>query len=687
MEQQGSMNYNCMASIPDDEKISTDLLKGDDKKDSWSVANHATQLHEVAEILRKFLVEAGELREERDIQIDELRRILLTHTFTRERMKAFPKRVLSALVLLLRNEEAPLALGRRTLARLCTKWYCKYRRFWCLLEEHRIRSVVEKFLSDTSVLHLSILSQTKSEALKDQSMGDPSHKSQYILNHTGADSEPESSHKMKVGGIMESSGTIEKCKDPCYRDRPCKECREYQMIKDACAKFIDDELGIDKGIEKQSAVDCCEHPSTKYGYVKPQSIKEGSENQNVEMLFPSPSKKRISEEIFLAHKTQNRHSCVNSCDEAVKKFEDTSTHESSDREHGGNQCLDKERINNATENSSAKPEAAVETGNCNCKSCCGDVHFCPGCMCYICRLSIQPKETWSYIKCRCYHIFHLECIIKERIGGVVKEESIDGEFACPVCSIKYDLFSFWRERLENASETEDKDILENHLRSAISAMNGTRRKRLKALHCRVLNVYTSVTHTACSELQQLLLSILGDARMRKLSKHIDGFCNKRLQTKEMELFEGQELVKVSREVADRDLKVYKKAQEMVATRKKLLAEAQENMKKAEAEMQLAHEQTKCSTNAAKKAKNRLELLKLYHKPKPVTKEQVETQRKLYEWEVLELRKIQRTMRNVNCCCEESLPQLSLLLESAKEQRQRVDVALRKMENMITLCDS
>jgi chromosome segregation ATPase len=160
-----------------------------------------------------------------------------------------------------------------------------------------------------------------------------------------------------------------------------------------------------------------------------------------------------------------------------------------------------------------------------------------------------------------------------------------------------------------------------------------------------------------------------------------------LQIKEIELVEGQQFVKLSQEAADRDLEIYKKAQDLVATQKELLAQAQENVKKAEAKMQLAYEESKSSAKVARKAINRLELLKMNYKPQPVTKYQVEVQRKFYEREVSKLRRIQRMMGSINCYCEESLPELNLLLESMKQQRKKVEAALRKMEDMASLCVS
>lgn len=717
MKQKDSVNNNSHPQVPDDEKILASLFKENGRKDSQSVSKHAACLDEAAKVLRKFLVEAGELKENGEVQVYEFRKILLYRSFTRESIKAFPKNVLHALVLLIRNEEAPLALGRRELIRLCTKWYCKYKRFWCLLEEHRIRSVVEKFISDTSLLDQSLTDQSKSEAPKDLCMVDPFVGGQYVDNHANAHLVPEMSAELKSAGITESSNTAGQHAGSCYRNKPCKECRHYLTIKDALTSSVDNELGKDKGLERQVAVSI-DYPKMG-GCLIPRSSMMGAEKKNAELLFQTPDKERVSEDTFLDNKTKRRHSCGNMYNEADRKYEDISNHESGgildkivtdmtvtpqhvnngdlvdlklsvdigDCEQGWGNCLDNECLDDTNNNNSVKDELAVTTSPCNCKSCSANIHFCPGCMCYICNLSIQPNETWNYIKCSCYHIFHLKCIIKEKIGGVVKERNIDGEFLCPVCSIKCDLFPFWKERLENASDTESIDTLQKHLKAAISVMDGTERKRIKALHCKVLNAHESVAHSTCSDLRQLLVPILEDKMIRKMSKTSDGFLDKKLQIQEIELVEGQQLVKLSQEAADRDLEIYKKAQELVATQKELLARAQENVKKAEAKMQLAYEESKCSAKVARKAINRLELLKMQYKQQPVTKDQVEVQRKLYEQEVSELRRIQRMMGSINCCCEESLPELNLLLGNMKQQRQKVEAALGMLEDMASLCDS
>ncbi|XP_020521310.1 uncharacterized protein LOC18431240 isoform X2 [Amborella trichopoda] len=78
-----------------------------------------------------------------NIRIEEIRGFLLK-SLTKEMVKKCPENILKALVFLLRNEDVPLALGRKELIKLCTKWRCKNKRFWCLSEEHRVSLVIRK---------------------------------------------------------------------------------------------------------------------------------------------------------------------------------------------------------------------------------------------------------------------------------------------------------------------------------------------------------------------------------------------------------------------------------------------------------------------------------------------------------------------------------------------------------------
>ncbi|KAH9318923.1 hypothetical protein KI387_020692, partial [Taxus chinensis] len=697
MKQKGSKHYSCHTSVSNEEIFIANLYQGNHAKDRQSIDNHSARLHEAARVLHSFLIQSGELKKRGDIQVNELYKILLNLQVTRDSMKTFPMNVVRAFVLLTRNEAAPSTLGRRALVRLCTKWYCKYKRFWCLLEEHRIDSSVENFIRDTSSLYQLHAAQSKSEAQKYQCMVDPFVEGQHVDYHSNANSVPETN--LKVFGISDYSNTAARFGGSCYKNKPCKKCKQYQAIRDAFTNFSSKELQTQRDLANKS-VDICDNPIV------------GAGKQNTELLFPTPNKKSASEEPFLTNKTRS-YSSVHPGNEADRKNADLSNDESlamhdqkfspatidyqyvnsqdlfdvnhvvdaAGYEKGidnflGNGCLDRKN-----DNSKAKLRSVVEIANCNCKSCCANVHFCPGCMCYVCHLSIQPDETWSYIKCSCHHIFHLECTLKERIGGVVEDKNIDGEFLCPVCTVKCDLFPFWRERLKNALENESTDIVQKHLKSAISAMDGTQRKSLKDLNIKVLDAYESVTYTPFSDLQRLLVSILEGVNMLKIAKEIDGFLERSFEKKEIELLESEKLVNLTKRMADRDAELYKKSQEFVGTRIELLAQVQENLKKAEVEMQLADQNAQCSSRAAKKARKRLKILQWYHKPQFGTKKLVEVQRKMYEREVSELIRIQRMIRDINFYCEESLPELGLLLETMKQQRQKVEVAHRKMEEM------
>ncbi|GLJ20902.1 hypothetical protein SUGI_0381330 [Cryptomeria japonica] len=677
------------------------------QKDKESFVKHSACLHEATRVLQDFLLASGELKKKGDIPVGELRKILLNWQVTRESMKVFPMNIVRAFVLLMRNEAAPSILGRRALVRLSTKWYCKYKRFWCLLEESRIISTVEKFLRDTRSVDQFYVGQNESESGKDQCMVDPFVEGQHVDKHFSAHSVPETWCKPKVYGISESSNTVAQFGGSCYRYKPCKECNKYQAIRDTLAHVSYNGSQSQRGLAAHCANSC-------------DNLMVGTEKQNTKLLFPIPNKEGASEleEAFLTNKTRSYFS-IQPSNEAHRQNEDLLNDESlamhdqkvshttidhpyvnsgnlfdvkqrvdiAGYKQGGDKCLGNQCLDGKNDNIKVKPRGAVEIQNCNCKSCCANAHFCRGCMCYICLVSIQPDETWSYIKCSCHHIFHIECTLQERIGGVVEEKNIDGEFLCPVCSVKCDLFPFWRERVKNALDNESKDIAHKHLKSAISAMDGTQRKSLKEMNIKLLSAFESVTYTPFSDLRRLLVSILEDVNTQKIAKENDGFLEKSSQTNEIELVQVRELANLTKRAADRDSEIYRKTQDMVATQKELLAQIQEDLKKAEAEMQLANQNAKRSSRAAKIARKRLELLQLYHRPRSVTKEQVEVQRMFYNWEVSELKRIQRMIGDINCCCEESLPELASLFEIMKQQRQKVEVAHRKMEEMDSSCNS
>ena len=186
--------------------------------------------------------------------------------------------------------------------------------------------------------------------------------------------------------------------------KPCKECRHCLTIKDALASSVANELGKDKGLERQVAF------SIDYlkmeGCLIPRSSMMGSEKKNAELLFQTPVKERISEGTFIASKTKRNYSCQNMYKEADKKYEDLSNHESDgildkivtdititqhvnngnlddlklsvdigDCEQGWDNCLDNKCLNDTNNNNSVIDGLEVATGPSNCKSCSANMHF------------------------------------------------------------------------------------------------------------------------------------------------------------------------------------------------------------------------------------------------------------------------------------------------------------------------
>ena len=75
VKQKKSVDNNSHPQIPDDEMILASLFKANGRKDSQLVSKHAACLNEAAELLQKFSGKAGELKENGEVQVYELRKI------------------------------------------------------------------------------------------------------------------------------------------------------------------------------------------------------------------------------------------------------------------------------------------------------------------------------------------------------------------------------------------------------------------------------------------------------------------------------------------------------------------------------------------------------------------------------------------------------------------------------------
>lgn len=149
-------------------------------------------------------------------------------------------------------------------------------------------------------------------------------------------------------------------------------------------------------------------------------------------------------------------------------------------------------IDQTANGNSRRPKGATAppVAVCLCKACCDEPSFCRGCMCSLCVDSASSSESWRVLNCiSCQHLFHLECAVSAKYAGVVKEQGLDVEFLCPLCSCKMDLFPFWRERLDGAIASKDVSSLEKQIASAVLVLKGTQRRQYVPLHDQMVQAY------------------------------------------------------------------------------------------------------------------------------------------------------------------------------------------------------
>ena len=90
--------------------------------------------HSSNSMLKDFLEDTEILKNMDTKDLNEYRELLLDEPLTFDRLQHYPKLVLRVFVFLLRNQEPPRNLKKKVLIELCTRWRCKNKNYFCLLE-------------------------------------------------------------------------------------------------------------------------------------------------------------------------------------------------------------------------------------------------------------------------------------------------------------------------------------------------------------------------------------------------------------------------------------------------------------------------------------------------------------------------------------------------------------------------
>ncbi|KAJ7519380.1 hypothetical protein O6H91_20G035800 [Diphasiastrum complanatum] len=534
-----------------------------------------------AEVLQKFLDEAARMKEKDTQEIDELRNDLLDRKHNAAQLSKYPESVLHVFYSLLRNEEAPASFGRKELIEFCSKWICKHKHHWCLLETSRI-DTVENFFPKTS------------------------------------------------------------------RERGRTEC----------------------GLESMPTENEVSGPGS--------AVNAKSTETNEQSLTP-----RTEGNIDILDRD-----LILTAEDLTMKTEDSFWSKETIQKNIGDLYIGRESTEAKLEPGQlvlfegSKPQS----NKCGCQVCSCDSSFCHGCTCSLCKIFIQHKQSWTFIKCPiCRHFCHLECALKAMRAGVVAELGMDGEFLCPCCLNKSDLVPFWIDRLKDALTSIDRPALQKYLTSAVLVLNGTQRQDFEIVHRSVMELHDSLLYnTPCPNLQQILQQIQEkmDGLSVPLKNTVDTNHLSGVDLQDSDIFQEEEKVLEGQKRAELDYVEWLIAEKNADTQRIILRDAQEQMKKAESDISAKAVRARASRTFIKQAERRLQLMKRNSMVKALSMEQLEKQRAAFDLELVELNKLQDKLGSFSSELHD-MParQFSSLLQDFKVQSKRVETVKARLEQI------
>ncbi|KAJ7548404.1 hypothetical protein O6H91_07G010400 [Diphasiastrum complanatum] len=626
-----------------------------------------------AEILQKFLDEAARLKEKGEQEIDELRNVLLIRKHSAAQLSKYPESVLRVFFFLLRNEEPPSSFGTKELIEFCSKWSCKHKHYWCLLESSRLETF-EPFLPNSPIAFTMkengeqmLVRSDAQDVLHQQMAGNGIHQSQQGLEESSMifpfqkfDNSPAEDTKDLAGW---------------------QETQAIDGVPNECAERVSgdmnsiDQIVHSKGVIEASPIESefCAPEAGEIGnqFLTPRHAGESMDLDEKDLILTAEDLAVKADDAYLSKETFQ------------KNLEDFYATPHLERESVEAQMNHGQLV--LYEDYKPQPHPS----KCGCQICSRDPFFCYGCTCSLCKVFIQHKQSWMFIKCPiCSHFCHLECSLKARRAGVVKELDMDGEFLCPCCLNKSDLVPFWIDRVKDALTSIDRPMVQKYLTSAVLVFNGTQRQDFQTVHRNVMELHDSLLYnTPCPHLQQILQQIQEkvegfSAAFNHTERSVDPACLPGLDMQEAEVFQEEEKVREGQKRAELDYVEWLLAEKNADTQRLILRDAQEEMKKAELDIRSKASHARASRTSVQQAENRLHLLKRNSTFKALSKEQLEKQRAALDLELAELNKLQNELGSLSSeTHEDSDIRFSPLLEDFKTQRKRVETAKARLEQI------
>ncbi|KAJ7523105.1 hypothetical protein O6H91_18G037700 [Diphasiastrum complanatum] len=642
-----------------------------------------------ATVLRMFLDEAEKLKEKSEEEISELRNILLNRRYLSTRLGRYPDKVLRVFFSLLRNQDAPLSIGKNELIELCSKWSCKHKNYWCLLETKRINLFKKQLLKAEKAQMDPCLLDLIEASNENEDEGE-------VLDTPFSHKSNSSKDQRMEGNYNQNQEILEDLNRPFSAtiDGMTAEIVRNEVGHQVNGDFDDLATRLARAINGDSFILTTQSGGQNVSLDKRLLSSNYAENAKIAEDFGSnieASYRQIQSQIFgnLGENTGLGDREIIVAAEELGPDHVASSNACHPKETAWKECSDIALLpQEVKDGADIKPQDKKLKGSdgpvqsCGCQICLRDSTFCFGCACSFCRTAIQHKENWTFTKCPiCNHLCHLECALKSRRAGVVPELGLDGEYLCPCCLEKSDLVPFWRDRVKDALSCIDMTLLQKHVTSAILVLNGTHREKYENIHRSVMELHdTLLYNTPCPDLHAILHDI--QEKMDNCAELQNHMGNSTGADAKDAILKEEEKLSECRKKAALDFVEWLSAEKNADTQRSFLRDVTELVKKAEENVSMKADRAKTSRDAVKKVEKQLCLMKRSCSGKALSLEQLENQRAALDLELSELDSLQEKVSTITSELQESSArQYSSLLEEVENQRKRVLATKARLEEM------
>ncbi|KAL2644614.1 hypothetical protein R1flu_012201 [Riccia fluitans] len=424
------------------------------------------------EAAAKFLAEAEKLKEKSDLEINDLRNMLLQRGSDMNNISKYSNQVLRIFVQILRNVEPPSSMGKVELSDLVVNWKCKRKNFWCLLETSRLApppqagTVSAKEDVPRRVSIPASQDRRNSGSFGGKSAQDASGRAFHESDPANEELELE----FTLRDIQETVKDIEETQLTTENPNP-----PVDVNMEACTSS--------DGTARRTG------PS--------------------ESMYKVQYQNEVSESVLVLDRITGNNLKNQRQDKAVKPPRSIDDGKSS----GGGVS----KVVDVTQMQQTFPfppnyHFPRESSVCWCKVCSRDQAFCRGCMCCLCPGSVKPEDEWRAVRCSfCKHLCHVTCALENNLAGAVQHLNLDGELACPSCSGRVDLWPFFVQSfdlLRRADKKSTSQDLEAHAGLVLQLLDGTQNKKYAFFRNLVTDLHDITSKLAIQDLvRQLLLGI------------------------------------------------------------------------------------------------------------------------------------------------------------------------------------